>query len=212
MATMLEEILGQLDDGNMGEIASVIGADGDTTKSAIELALPALLGGLAVNSSQPSGEAALAAALERDHDGSELDDIAGLIGTGGGPKAGRAVDHTLGPNREPVERQVAQSTGLPMGAISKLLPILIPIILAYLGRRQRAGFGDSGGLGSALGQEQRSMEQSGDPGLGPLFEILMGSVGGSSADGASAGGGSASAGGAGGLMAILAKLLGGRGK
>jgi len=209
MATMLEEILGQLDDDNVEEIASAIGADGDTTRSAIGLALPALLGGLAVNSSQPSGEAALAAALDRDHDGSELDNIDGLIGTGGGPKAGRAVDHTLGPNREPVERQVSQSSGLPMGAIAKLLPILIPIVLAYLGRRQRAGFGDSGGLGSALGQEQRSMEQSGDPGLGPLFEILTAGMGGSGG-GASAGGDGASAGGAGGLMAVLAKMLGGR--
>lgn len=86
MSSLFDQISQHLDANTIGQIAQQIGATPSQTKAAVSAAVPALLGGLARNSATPQGAAGILGALERDHDGSLLDNLGGLLGglTGGG--------------------------------------------------------------------------------------------------------------------------------
>lgn len=79
----LADILGGALGGDaISKIAGQLGTDEATAKAGIGVALPKLLGQLQANASQPAGAEALANAVNKDHDGSLLDDLGGFIGGG----------------------------------------------------------------------------------------------------------------------------------
>jgi hypothetical protein len=82
MATILDMVQQQLGGGAINQISQQIGADPSTTQSAVQMALPMLLGGLAHNTTQPGGAEALHTALD-DHT-TTLDSLAGLLGGAAG--------------------------------------------------------------------------------------------------------------------------------
>lgn len=85
MSGLLDILSSQLGSDTVSKLGSAIGADQNKTKDAVAAALPVLLGSLAKNAnSSPEGARSLASALERDHDGSVLDNIGGLLGAAGG--------------------------------------------------------------------------------------------------------------------------------
>ncbi|MGH1504701.1 MAG: DUF937 domain-containing protein [Acidimicrobiales bacterium] len=200
--SMLNDLVGRLGDGGVAQIASSLGADQGTTRSAIEQALPALLGGLAGNAESPGGADALSSALD-DHSGSVFDQLGGLLGSGGGDGA-KILGHVLGGKQGAVEQKLAGNSGLDLGSISKLLPILAPLVMGYLGDRKKSDGLDAGGLGSLLGTERRQAEAT-SPGLGGLASILDSDGDGSIVDDVidlTKGGGSK-----GGIGSILGRLL-----
>lgn len=158
----LQELLGQAQgDQAVGEISRNVGADNSLVDSAIQLALPALINGLANNASTPQGAESLNTALERDHDGSVLENLGGLAGAifGGGQEAppprqadaGGILGHILGGSQGTVAQDVSQKTGLDIGQVAQILMMLAPIVMGYLGRqKQEQGVG-ADGLGGLLG-------------------------------------------------------------
>jgi hypothetical protein len=85
MSKLLNVLRHQLDPQTVSSMADTIGADTSSTKTAVMAALPLLVGALSRNANaSPEGAQALDAALERDHDGSILDDLGGLLGQAGG--------------------------------------------------------------------------------------------------------------------------------
>ena len=163
-----------LSGGTVNQISQAIGADESTTSSAIQSALPILLGGLANNSSSEQGASSLMGAIDRDHDGSVLDDIGGLIAgnIGGGAGNGAGIlGHIFGGNQAPVEQAVSQSSGLDMSKVGPLLAILAPIVMGSIGRaRQQEGIGTSD-LGGLLGGAAQQMG-SGSPMMDMLGQML----------------------------------------
>ncbi len=116
MSNILEDLLSQLGPAGVGKIAGALGSDQGATSKAIGLALPALIGGMARNASQPEGAQALSSALD-DHGDGVMGQLAGLLGGSG------ILSHILGQKQEPVAQQVAKGSGLDLGAVMKLLPI-----------------------------------------------------------------------------------------
>lgn len=154
---ILQDALG----GNtVGQISQAIGADESSTSSAIQAALPMLLGGLANNSSNEEGASGLLGAIDRDHDGSVLDDIGGLIAgnIGGGAGNGAGIlGHIFGGQQDTVAQGVSQASGLDMGKVGPLLAILAPVVMGAIGRsRQSSGVGASD-LGGLLAGAAQSM-------------------------------------------------------
>ncbi|MDX1429018.1 MAG: DUF937 domain-containing protein [Rhodothermales bacterium] len=85
MSGLLDIITGQLGSDQLSKLGGAIGANDNQTKDAVAAALPVLLGSLAKNAnSSPEGAESLARALEKDHDGSILDNLGGLLGAAGG--------------------------------------------------------------------------------------------------------------------------------
>ena len=158
----LQDLLGpQQGSEAVQQISQNVGAEPSAVNSAIQAALPMILGGLANNASTPQGADSLNQALEQDHDGSVLNDLGGLAGMifGGGqaqpaPRqadAGGILGHILGGNQAPVVQEVSNQSGLNSGQVAQILMMLAPIVMGYLGRqKQQQGVG-ADGLGGILG-------------------------------------------------------------
>ncbi|MEM8925832.1 MAG: DUF937 domain-containing protein [Actinomycetota bacterium] len=169
MSTLLEGIMDQLGPGGMASIAQSLGTDQNTTNAAIAAALPAILGGMANNTRDPNGAAALSNALD-DHSPDVFNQLGGLLGAGGGDGA-KILGHVLGGKQSHVERGVAAKSGVSLDLIMKLLPILAPLVMGYLSKQKQDQGLDAGGLGSVLGAERQQAEQR-EPGLGGLGALL----------------------------------------
>jgi hypothetical protein len=209
MADLLDLLGGALDNRTVERMGSQLGATTEQTSSAVQTAVPLLLGALQRNSGQASGAASLLSALDRDHDGSILDDLAGFLGKGPDASGGRALDHIFGGRRAPVENAVSRASGLEASKVPQLLAMLAPLVLGALGKLKQSGPAGTGGLGDLLGGAMGKMQQQ-SPGLGGLLGGLLDADGdGSVVDDLlqkGLGGGSAG----GGLGGLLGGLLGGK--
>jgi hypothetical protein len=173
MSSLLETLTSQLGGDVMGKISRQIGADEQKTGAATGTALSALLGALSHNAAKDDGAQALHRALEKDHDGSLLDNLGGFLNN---PEAGPGdgiLKHVLGGKRQQVERGIGKSTGLDAGAVGKLLMTLAPVVMGALGKKQRQGGMDAGALSGLLGQERRELEKREPEGMGMLGALLV---------------------------------------
>lgn len=162
----------------IGQISGLLGASQQDTGKAIAAALPMLVGSIAGNADQPQGVNALAGALNSGHDGSILDMLGPMLSGGYATRAlgsdgSRILGHLLGDQQGNVESSVAQFAGVESGLVQKLLPILAPIVMGYIGKQVLGGGLDVGGLGALLGQERQAAQQQ-DTGLGAIFDVLSG--------------------------------------
>lgn len=174
MSTIFENVMQQVGGENLSRISRQIGADEGSTATAVQAALPMLLGGLARNSAKPEGAASLANALN-DHRGGLFENLGALIGNPeSGPGAG-ILGHIFGDRRTNVEAGVGKATGLDQRQIGKLLTILAPIVMAALARKAapRADAAEAdGSLPNILEQESREAAQKAPGGLGGLIGML----------------------------------------
>lgn len=184
----------------------------------LAVAAPLVISYLRKKSQEDPNEAeALNNALDKDHDGSILDNPAQVEARV--QEGGSILDHIFGGQKAQVENQLSQNTGISMDKIGPVLAMLAPLIMGYIGKeKQSSGVTSSGGLGDLLGgilggaQNQAQAEPS-----NPLNDILGSVLGGGSQQssgnplndilGSVLGGGQQQQGGLGGL---LGSILGGK--
>ncbi|AZA48351.1 DUF937 domain-containing protein [Chryseobacterium carnipullorum] len=172
------------------------------------------------NKSQDAKEAeALNNALDKDHDGSILDDAAQAESRQA--EGGSILYHVFGGQKSTVENQLSQNTGISIDKIGPILAMLAPVIMGYIGKEKQQNNVGAGGLGDLLGgilgnaSSQAQTQQS-----NPLNDIL-GSVLGSGQSqsggnplndilGSVLGGGGGQQQQGGGLGSILGNILGGK--
>lgn len=183
-------------------------------------ALPALLGGLSSNVSAGGGDA-LGAALMKDHDGSLLDntDPLAAVDAADGRKI---IGHIFGGQQDRVVETLGATSRASSSVFSKLLPLLAPLVLAWLAKKVGGALTGGGGGGVlASGQSTAAESTSGQAsGLGGLLGGLFGGPSGTAAGAGQAIPGSqgtagestsGQTGGLGGLGGLLGGLLGGGG-
>ena len=172
MSSLLQSVLGQLGGDRLEQLSGAIGADRDGTQKAVSSALPMLLGALSKNSESSEGAAALEGALARDHDGSVLDNLSGFLGSGDTGAGEGILGHLLGGKRQGLESAISKSSGLGADSMAKLLPMLAPIVMGALGKKQREGSLDASGLASMLSGERREIERQAPETGGILTRFL----------------------------------------
>lgn len=102
------------------------------------------------NKSQDANEAeALNQALDRDHDGSVLNDPSQLEARQ--QEGGSILNHIFGGQKAQVENSLSEQTGISMNKIGPILGMLAPLIMGYIGREKQSNGVNSGGLGDLLG-------------------------------------------------------------
>lgn len=102
------------------------------------------------NKSQDANEAeALNQALDRDHDGSVLNDPSQLEARQ--QEGGSILNHIFGGQKAQVENSLSEQTGISMNKIGPILAMLAPLIMGYIGREKQSNGVNSGGLGDLLG-------------------------------------------------------------
>jgi len=205
MSSIIDLLTGSLDSRAVDSLGAQIGASPQQTGNAVQAALPLLLGALQRNAAGAGGAASLASALDRDHDGSVLDDVASFFGKAATGSDARSLDHIFGGRKPAIESALGRSSGLQAGQVTQLLAQLAPLVLGALARARSKGSGGAaagGGLGDLLGGAMGHL-QSEKPGLGGALGSLLDADGDGSALEDLFGGSS------GGLGGMLGGLLGG---
>jgi len=157
---MLTQTLGT---GAVNHMAKKMGINSNLTRAAISLAVPMLIKSLAKNASNKKGAKSLNKALERDHDGSLLDNLTDFL-DGDQKQQKKATDgagilrHLLGDKRSNVEQVISRDTGLDSNTTSGLLETLAPIILGQLGKQKREQNLDDFDVAMLLKDEERRVE------------------------------------------------------
>ncbi|MGO4602031.1 DUF937 domain-containing protein [Terrabacter sp. 2YAF2] len=196
-----DEILDQVP---IDQLAGQLGVGSDEVRQAAEHALPALLGGLQANASDPAGADSLLAALS-DHQGpvNSLGDV--------DEQDGRAiVGNIFGGNTDQVVGRLGGLGGTSGSLVQKLLPLLAPIVMSWLAKKM-----GQGGLGGMLGGGPGSTDGAGagagagSADAGPLFPGGAGADSGPVQAPGSATPTGAASGGSGPLQDILGQVLGG---
>ena len=192
--------------GGMGQaqqtVGQQVGTNPQQTQSAMEAAVPLLLGALTRNAGQPGGLDALSGALGR-HDGSALD----AFSQGQAPNmqdGQKILGHVFGGQQAQAAQAVGRRAGIDPQLAMQVLSMAAPLVMAYLSRQRQ---GNQGGMGQI---NQGQMNQ-GQMNQGQMNQGQMGNAGvqGGGMDIGSILGGLLGGGAAGGLGGMLGGMLGG---
>ncbi len=169
----LQDLIGH-EQGNdaVSQISQMLGADQTITNSAIQMALPMILSGLAKNAAQPNGAESLNNALQENHDGGILNNLGGYLNAPNNDDGIGILGHIFGQKQGAAAQQVSQNTGLDMGQVAQLMITLAPIVMGYLGRQKQQANLDSGGLSNLLNEKQQQIQSSDDPMMSSISNML----------------------------------------
>ncbi|KMQ67124.1 hypothetical protein ACM39_15205 [Chryseobacterium sp. FH2] len=185
----------------------------------LAVAAPLIISYLRKKSQDSSEAEALNNALDKDHDGSILNDSSQLEARQA--EGGSILNHIFGGEKQNVENQLSQNTGISIDKIGPILAMLAPVVMGYIGKEKQQNSVGAGGLGDLLGgilgnaSNQAQAQQS-----NPLNDILGSVLGGGQSQssgnplndilGSFLGGGNQQQQSGGGLGSILGNLLGGK--
>ena len=186
------------------QIAQQVGASREETRDAVGALLPTLLGGLEANAQDPAGAQSLLSALEQH--GPALADNPSLdrVDTADGAKI---VSHIFGEAEPEVVNRLGGTGSLNQGLVSKVLPILAPIVVSWLAKQMQ---GQLAG-GAAPADPTQGQPQGAQGGVADIIgQILSGAVSQSQPQAPQGGSGGGLGGLGGGILgSILGGLLGG---
>ena len=172
MDALTQQLMQQLSGDGISQISRHIGADEQTTGSALATAMPLLMSALANNASKPEGAQALHQALAEDHDGSILNDMSGFLGNPQAANGAGILGHVLGAQQPAVTQGLAQGTGLDSSQVGQLLQIAAPLLMGALGQQQQQQGFDTNGLSAFLGGQQQAAHQSNPDMMSMLTSLL----------------------------------------
>jgi hypothetical protein len=131
---MLEELSGLLQGDTLNSIASAVGADPASVTKGLSAAIPALIGALATQSKTPEGAAGMFDTISKNFDGNLLNNLGSLTSNPLVANGLPFLQGILGDSQGATEDKIAKASGLNAGIIGRLLPILAPIVLSYVGK------------------------------------------------------------------------------
>lgn len=173
--SILDEVQQELGQDKIAQIGQQIGATPSQTQTAVQAAVPMLLGGMAGTASQPNGAGAIQQALG-SHAGL-LGSLGGMLGGAMPADGGGLLGKILGGHQQTVQNGVQQAGGLDSGQTKHLLMILAPIVLAILAKRHANASHDQ--LGTQLQQEAQNASaqaQKSSPHVGGILGKILDQV------------------------------------
>ena len=153
MAGILDLLNSDMGKQIIGSVSEKTGLDASQATKVVSSTLPALLGQMQNNITSKDGASGLLTALTSGkHDGSILDNIGGFLNGGDFTDGSKILGHVLGGNQDKMVQGLSSKTGVDSSIISKILPMLAPIIMGYLAKQTKKGGVSTGsGLNDILG-------------------------------------------------------------
>ena len=199
--SLIDLLTGSAGNQVASEAGNKFGISKNQVIALLAVAAPLVISYLRKKSQENPNEAeALNKALDRDHDGSILNDPSQAMARQ--QEGGSILDHVFGGQKATVENQLSQNTGISMDKIGPILAMLAPLIMGYIGKEKQSGGVTSGGglgdlLGGILGSAQNQAQAQNS---NPLNDILGSVLGGGNQQQQSQGG----------LGGLLGSILGGK--
>lgn len=188
---LLELAKSYLSDDVVGKVGTMLGESQRNTQSALDGALPAVLGGLIQKSNEPGGTSAIMDMIGQvmspnraageviipeegvfsqlgsmfDGKGTQMSSFlsmgSGLIASLFGDKAGS------------IASALSTHSGIKQTSASSLLSLAAPVLLGVLGKRMTADGGGPAGLASLLGGQTSNIQAAMPSGLGAMLATAM---------------------------------------
>jgi len=161
---LMDIIQSQMSDELVAGLSSQLGvSDKDTTKNAAMGAVATLINALTKNASSNEGLQSLNGAVERDHDGSIMNNVVEML-TGKGQtnnliNGAGILRHVLGGKQSGVIDILANMTGLNKNSSANLMMQMAPLVLGALGKQKKQQGLDAQGLFGLLSQSKEEVQQ-----------------------------------------------------
>jgi hypothetical protein len=153
MAGILDLLNSDMGKQIIRSVSEKTGLDASQATNVVYSTLPALLGQMQNNLTSKEGASGLLTALTSGkHDGSILGNISGFLNGGDFTDGNKILGHVLGGNQDQMVQGLSSKTGVDSSIISKILPMLAPIIMGYLAKQtKKDGVSTGSGLNDILG-------------------------------------------------------------
>lgn len=158
MNDLTQIITQQLTGGAVRTISQRLGISETTANMAVQIAVPLILSALARNASQPQGAESLHEAINKDHDGSILNNLNDYLGNPQSANGSGILGHVFGSQQPTLENNLAQATGMDQGSTSALLETIAPIVMGAVGKEQQQNGLSASDLSNLLGNEQQQAQ------------------------------------------------------
>jgi len=182
MNAITQMIAQQLGGSAASTIAQRFGISESTANTAIQMAVPLILAGLARNASQPQEAQNLHQAVASDHDGSIFDNLMGYLGNPQSANGAGILGHVFGGQKPAIESNLAQATGMDQSSAGGLLETLAPLVMGSLGKAQQQNGLDASGLTKLLNSQQDEAQANAPGAMSMLNSMLDQNNDGSSMD------------------------------
>jgi len=175
--SLLDLITGSIGNQVAEQAENKFGISKNQIIALLVVAAPLVISYLKKKSEDANEAEKLNAALDKDHDGSILNDPAQALDRE--QEGDSILNHIFGGEKANVENQLSQNTGISMDKIGPILAMLAPVIMGYIGRQKQANNVTSGGgLGDLLGGILGNSAQESQASNNPLSDILGSVLGG----------------------------------
>jgi len=164
---LLDLVKSQLSEQLIDGLTSQVGiGNKEQTQNATLAAASTLINALSRNASTENGASALSSALERDHDGSILNDLAGMLLNQGSQTAQPSMlngagilKHVLGGKQNDVISLIAKMAGLDQNASASILTKIAPLVMGVLGQQKKQQSLNPSGLAALLNQNRVQIQE-----------------------------------------------------
>lgn len=147
LSSLLQGAMGQQ---IVGSAAKQLGINETQAQSAVGAAIPFLLTALNKNA-QNGGANGISKALDQ-HDGSILDNLGSFLNQGGNQQDGLGIlNHVFGNNQNNVANTIGKQSGLDTSQVIKILALVAPIVMGFLGKQKQQTNAQGGGIADLLG-------------------------------------------------------------
>ncbi len=158
MSGILDLLNGPIGKTLINGAANQLGMDSNKAGSALQSALPLILGAMKNNTASSDGASGLLGAVLNDkHNGSILDNLGSILGGGGIDEdvmtdGSKILGHVFGGKEQNVAAAVSKSNGIDLSQAMNLLKVAAPVIMGVIGKEARTqGVQDANGVGNLLG-------------------------------------------------------------
>ena len=173
MDSIVEGLMGQLLSGdNLSLMSKKVGTDDKSTKSALEMGLPLLLGAMNNNASKPEGAKAIMNGLAQMSKNNPMDNMASYMSSPGSSQGPDMLSSILGSSLQPIQQTISKSTGMPPSVVGQLLSMALPLVLGSLSKNSPKQNMGSDDLSKLLGDQSKMAMSASPDAAGAMKELF----------------------------------------
>jgi hypothetical protein len=171
MENLLNTILSHVDEQSLQSIGQHANTSPTQAKHALSSAIPILMNAMAKNSRNPEGAASLQQAIQKDHNGSILDNLGSFFSNPDTANGPGILKHVLGPKQQDAAEYISKDSGVSESSAHKILEFAAPLVMGFLGRNSRGGGMGIGNLLNSFLNNQRQEDPQKQSFLQKLFDM-----------------------------------------
>ena len=173
MTNFVDQLMQQLGGSTAEQLSTQLNATPTQTQQGLEQFLPIMVEAMSRNAQTESGAASLFNAAQKDHDGSLLDNLGGLLGSGKLASDGSGIlGHVLGGKNNKVAEFISKSTGMSVSQAAMMMQLAAPLVMSMLNRQQKQGNMQPSDMSEMLKRSTREVKQT-DPKNMSMIERML---------------------------------------